>query len=120
MGVENNEIVIATTWDKAVVNDINRWILGLDEDCQSLFAEIPGLVNGKITIVLAPCGSKKGWPEDKAAQELRKSFIAKLKTYDYSDGSSPFDWVEVGYGEFGQKVLQGNCANRYDDREYAE
>lgn len=31
------------------------------------------------------------------------------------------EWiVEVGYGEFGQKVLRGNCRNCYNDDEYYE
>ena len=37
---------------------------------------------------------------------------------NYDDGSNPWSFVEVGYGEFGQKVLRGNCKNCYDDSEY--
>lgn len=76
------------------------------------------MVNNESTIFLAPGGSKKGWPEDRKQKILRDKFIEKIKSYNYEEGDSPFSWVEVGYGEYGQKVLQGNCENKYDDREY--
>ena len=120
MGVENNECVIATTWNDEVVAEIRTWIQGLPEDQQTLFAIIPSLVNSKQTIVLAPDGSKKGWKESARGATLRNEFIKQLKKFDYDDGSNPFDFVEVGYGEFGQKVLRGNCKNRYSDLEYAK
>lgn len=120
MGVENNECVIATTWDEKAIRYIKDWVETLDKPSQSLFAFILGTANNKVTIFLAPSGSKKGWDEDIAAAKLRERLIEKIQLFDYSDGSSPFDWVEVGYGEFGQKVLRGNCKNCYSDAEYAQ
>ena len=38
---------------------------------------------------------------------------------NYSDGSNPWDWIEVGYGEYGQAILRGNNKNCYSDSEYA-
>ena len=119
MGVKNNECVIATTWNQDVAKAIKKWCGDLLELQQSLFAFVPALMNDKETVFLAPCGSKKGLAVDEEATELRNIFINFLETFNYDDGSSPIDWVEVGYGEFGQKVLRGNCKNRYDDREYA-
>lgn len=118
MGVENNECVIATTQNDAAAESIKQWIADLNPRCQSLFAILPSFTNRKQTIVLAPDGSKKGWEEAQAGNDLRDKFINKLKEFDYEDGSNPFDFVEVGYGEFGQKVLRGNCSNRYSDAEY--
>ena len=120
MGVENNECVIATTWNDEAVETIQKWILSLSKEEQSLFAILPSLVNGKQTIVLAPDGSKKGWETAKQGEKLRNRFITRLEGLNYEDNSGPFYWVEVGYGEFGQKVLHGNCVNRYSDKEYAE
>lgn len=120
MGVENNECVIATTWDNKAMDKVKQWVAKINsESWQSLFVFVPGIVNDKETVILAPCGSKKGWEEDKEIEYLRNSFIEYLETFNYEDGSNPFDYVEVGYGSFGQKVLRGNCTNRYDDREYA-
>ena len=118
MGVENNECVIAITRDKNLIAKVKSWICDLDEDEGSLFSFTHSLINRKETIFLAPCGSKKGWHEDKKVEGLRDRFIQCIKTFDYEDGSSPFSWVEVGFGEFGQKVLRGNCKNVFDDDEY--
>jgi len=120
MGIENNECVIATTWNKEAIENIKQWITSLDLTLQPLFTILPSLINGKQTIILAPDGSKKGWKTAQIGNDLRDSFINKLKGFDYEDGSNPFAFVEVGYGEFGQKALRGNCTNRYGDVEYYE
>jgi len=120
MGVENNECVVATIGNEEMIENIRLWIGKLPEDQRQLFAIIPSLINGKQTVVLGPDGSKKGWEEAERGEVLRNEFIAQLIKYDYSDGSNPFDYIEVGYGEFGQKVLRGNCKNCYNDSEYAE
>ena len=120
MGVENNKVVIATTRDDKYVEKIKEWISGLNSGMDELFIFIPGLVNGKTTIVLGPDGSKKCWELSDIGESLRGTFIALLMSFDYEDGSNPFDWVEVGYGEFGQKILRGNCQNSHDDNDYTE
>lgn len=118
MGVENNECVIATTWDKNVIEKLKLWIKSVAEEYQSLFVFVRGTCNSKETLFLAPCGSKKGWEEDKILENIRNALIKILESFNYEDGSSPIDWVEIGYGEFGQKVLRGNCENKYNDNEY--
>lgn len=119
MGVENNECVVATTWSDDAMSKIKEWVKTLDEQEQSLFAFVPSIINTKETLLLAPTGSKKGWDIDKQGEALRDKLIELLNSFDYEDGSNPFDWVEVGYGEFGQKVLRGNCKNMYGDEPYA-
>ncbi len=119
MGVENNECVVATTWSDDAMQKVKEWVGGLSEDEQSLFAFVPALIDGKETVFMAPDGSKKGWDTAKQGEVLRNQLIELLETFSYEDGSSPFDWVEVGYGEFGQTVLRGNCWNRYGDEDYA-
>ena len=120
MGVENNEIVIATTWNIEVANDLWKKISTFDPEFQKLFVRVPTIINSKMTIIMAPDGSKKGWDTAERGNQIRNQFIQEIKKFDYDDGSSPFDWIEVGYGEFGQKVLRGNCKNCYNDKDYAE
>lgn len=119
MGVENNECVVATTWNHDAMEKVKKWALTLREQEQSLFAFLPSLANRKKTLFLAPDGSKKGWSYAEQGEALRNKLIELLSSFDYEDGSNPFDWVEVGYGEFGQKVLRGNCKNMYGDEPYA-
>ena len=120
MGVENNEAVLMTIWDDKVVDKIREWVSRLpDPQLSLLFAFIPSLRNGRTTIILAPCGSKK---YEKTADEikiLRDRLIIFIKTFEHEDGSSPVEWIEVGYGEYGQKVLRGNNKNMYNDKDYA-
>lgn len=119
MGVENNECIVATTWNDDIVWEIREWVdCDVPREFRPLFAFVESVVNGKTTIIMAPDGSKKVWDTANEGDKIRAAFIEKLESYNYSDGSSPFDWVEVGYGEYGQKVLRGNCKNCYTDEEY--
>lgn len=79
-----------------------------------MFAFVPGLVNAKETVILAPDGSKKNCDIADRIANLRDKFVKYIKTFDYEDGSNPFAYIEVGYGEFGQKVLRGNCRDEYE------
>ena len=118
MGVENNNAVIATTWNRDEVKRIKDFVDGLTE-MKSLFIFGSEECNGKTTVVMVPDGSKEGWEESDDGDKLRDAFVTELQKADYDDGINPWDFVEVGYGEFGQKVLRGNCTNKYSDAEYA-
>ncbi|MGH1470144.1 MAG: hypothetical protein ACRBCS_03065 [Cellvibrionaceae bacterium] len=119
MSVENNECVVATASNDEAVEKIKAWVMTLSEREQSLFAFVPALANSKTTIFLAPDGSKKGWEAANHGEALRSQLIEMLALFNYEDGSNPFSWVEVGYGEYGQKVLRGNNVNCCSDDEYA-
>ena len=112
MGVENNECVIATTWNEEDLDKVVEFVVDLDPEMKKLYTFTPSIVNVKTTVFFAPCGSKKGWSPDKLAQQTRDELIELID-------SLSFDWVEVGYGEFGQKVLRGNSVNWYGDEDYA-
>ena len=120
MGIENNECILAVTWNADAVGEIKNWVLTRSEIEQKLFCFIPAIMNGKTTIILAADGSKKGWETAKLGDAARAAFIEKLESFAYKDGSSQFDWVEVGFGEYGQKILRGNNKNCYSDTEYHE
>jgi hypothetical protein len=121
MGIENHNAILATTWDKEYVEIIRAWVEELKcerllpsfHDPRSLFVFGPELINGYTTVVMLPDGSKEGWAESDYVDELRDRFIERLEEED------KWDWIEVGYGEYGQKVLRGNCKNHYNDQEYA-
>ena len=119
MGVQNNECVIATTWDEKVIPLVRDWISTLADDEQSVFVIVDSVVNEKTTIFMGPDGSKKGWDTAIRFEKVRDAFIEFLTSFDYDDESNPFDFIEVGYGEYGQKVLRGNCTNCYGDEDYA-
>ncbi len=116
MDVENNECVIAVTWHKEAIKKIKEWANGQEYSC--LFSFVDSRVNGRTTILLAPSGSKKGWNIDVEVEKLRNDFIIQMGIIGQEIGYNPFKWVEVGFGEFGQKILRGNNKNQYSDKEY--
>ena len=118
MGVENNEVVIATTWNDKFIESAKEFINTVPDVFKKLFVIIPSIANGKNTVILGPDGSKKGWKTAEKGEELRELFIEFLESNLYEDSSNCWQWVEVGYGEFGQKVLRGNCHNLYDNNDY--
>jgi hypothetical protein len=63
-----------------------------------------------MTYVFAPDGSKEGWSDSDAVDELRERFIS-LFSETYEDGSSPFDIVHVRFGRdlAGAKVVFSNA-----------
>lgn len=118
MGIIHHNAVIATTYGENSFNLMKDWIekLQLEKtiaglDSQKLFIFGDGIANEYYTIVLIPDGSKEGWPDSALGDSLREMFINKLKETIYDDGSSHWSWIEVGFGECGQQLLQGN--NKY-------
>ena len=67
----------------------------LDEyDCPGLLVSecVHGQANMFASFMVAPDGSKVGWPQSNLGDEIRERIIEYLKEQD-------IDWAEVGYGE---------------------
>lgn len=71
-----------------------------------LVGPIPAVINGDVTYVFAPDGSKERWDLSNEADQWRAEFI-ELFGWRYDDGSSPFDVVAVRYG--GDQVYEGGA-----------
>ena len=119
MGVINHNAMVVTTWSDDRANELQSWIDQLSDREQELIVRVGSWVNGQHTFFVAPDGSKEGWEESNEGDRLRDKIVKRLAVDDYNDGSSPWSWVEVGFGEFGQKVLRWNCNNKYSGAEYA-
>jgi len=109
MGVMNHNVVIATTWSADRAKELQKWIDGLSNHERKLIVRTGSWANGYCTFIVAPDGSKEGWDTSDEGDALRERFIARLSTDNYEDDSSPWSWVEVGFGEYGQRVIRGNC-----------
>jgi len=119
MGVINHNAIIATTWDhKDSEAKMKEFIASLPYGEQLLFVWRDSPYNGFTTVIMVPDGSKEGWGASDEIDNLRDRFVAAIESMKYEDGSNPWRWVEVGYGEYGQKILRGNNVNCYDDSEY--
>jgi hypothetical protein len=58
-------------------------------------------VNAHRSFCVFPDGSKEGWEESDSGDRARAAFVRWLRSKRYEDGSSPFSWVAVSFGEFG-------------------
>lgn len=96
MGYIRHHAIVVTTYDvkqiDAAHNEAAR--LGLD-----ITGMLQTTVNEWHTFLVGPDGSKEGWPESDVGDGKRDQFIAWLDGQRFDDGSSPFDWVEVQYGD---------------------
>jgi len=55
--------------------------------------------NSRFSFAVFPDGSKEGWEQSNVGDAQRANLIKWLDRQRYEDGSSPFDWVEVQYGD---------------------
>lgn len=103
MGTVQHNAVIATTFDKESYDKVIDWVSTLNDDDKQLFVSAKSNVNGYITIILTPDGSKERRPHSDHGDALRNSFIERLNNHGW------WKWIEVGYGELGQGIIRGNC-----------
>ena len=62
-------------------------------------------VNHLLTFAVLPDGSKEWWDHSNAGDEARTELLRWLNAHRYDDGSSPFEWVEVQYGDDNRKTV---------------
>lgn len=67
--------------------------------CDSVSPIVSSVVNGYRSFLVATDGSKEGWDESAIGDAARAAFVSWLRSQAHSDGSNPFDWVEVQYGD---------------------
>ncbi len=117
MGTIQHDVVIATTWCQETQEKIEDYVFNnlLVDKVVRHSARM-----GKYkTYILGPDGSKEGWDDSDRGDIWRFNFILFLESFTYEDGSSPVRWVEVSYGELGQKLVQGNNQDRSIEDEQA-
>jgi hypothetical protein len=60
---------------------------------------IQAYVNDTRSFAILPDGSKEGWATSDVGNGARTKMVEWLRSQAYEDGSSPFSWVEVQYGD---------------------
>lgn len=98
MGTVVHHVVIVTTFFSVTDQSAKEAVdiaksLGL-----TVTEPVMSPINGYTTFMVVPSGSKQNWPDvDDHDQKVQK-FIDYLKSAEYDDGSSPYEWVELSYG----------------------
>jgi hypothetical protein len=93
MGHVVHHTIIATTFDKKLARQLHAY-------CKELGAAVAvtkSALNGYHTVFVGPDGSKSGWSATDEGDRQRSSIKHLIKSFDYEDGSNPFEWVEVSY-----------------------
>ena len=114
MSFENNDCLIINTWCDDSLAKLKVWIENEVEDrYKSLFSYTPSIVNSKVTVFFAPSGSKNGWECENRHRDTRERLIEYIRTFDLEDGSNPFDFIEISFGDTGCKILSGNTCDGF-------
>ena len=72
-------------------------------------------VNGYCSFLIPPDGSKEGWEESDEGNAKRWAFFNWLVAHCYEDGSSPFQWAEIQYGDEEHDNRIVACSGRMGD-----
>ena len=96
MGYDRHHAIIVTTWDEEKIKKARKIAL---QKFPAVSEILKSEINAWYSFFIPPDGSKEGWDESKNGDNRRYKFIEWLESQKYEDGSSPFDWVEIQYGD---------------------
>jgi hypothetical protein len=103
MGYMRHHAVLVTSWDNKPIEQAHALAVelarryGMHESVVSpLSAEV---VNGYRSFAVFPDGSKEGWEESQLGDAMRAGLVAHLDSQRHTDGSTPFRWCLVQYGD---------------------
>jgi hypothetical protein len=96
MGYMRHHAILVTSWDEESIRRAHQ-------AAEATGATVTGIVdspmNGYGTFLVAPDGSKEDWPDSDQGDRAREELVRWLQAQAYEDGSTPFDWAEVQYGD---------------------
>lgn len=97
MGYMRHHTIVVTSFSDEKIRPAHDRAVDVFGSTASSIVE--GVVNGHCSFFIAPDGSKEGWPESDTGDRLRAEFIKWLDGQRFGDGSSPFDWAEIQFGD---------------------
>lgn len=125
MGYMRHHAIIVTSFDEKRLKRAHRKLKAIikshndDSALQVSMAVTPiskGTVNGYASFMLAPDGSKEGWPQSDRGNVVRNEFVTWLNEQAFDDGSNCLTYVEVQFGDDDgrNKVLRSD-RDTYDE-----
>lgn len=90
MGYYEHHAIIVTYFDPDLMKQLHQKAIDLGLNVSGL---VDSHFNGYSTFLVAPDGSKEGWPESKGGDERREQFKKILR------GTDMWGWVEVAWNE---------------------
>ena len=98
MGYIRHHAILVTSWSSDEIKRAHAQAVKCFGDKLVSWTETTQ-INGYGTFTVIPDGSKEGWPESDQGDERRDQFIDWLNQQRHTDGSGPFAWAEVQYGD---------------------
>ncbi len=92
----HHAIVVTTDYDQNRLEQLRDFALGLDCVVSPI---VDSITNGYCSFCVFPDGSKEGWSRSGDGDDARSALISRIESHKYSDGSSPFSWAEIQYGD---------------------
>lgn len=96
MGYICHHAIIVTTWDRIYIQSAHVAALAAGLDVSPI---LPSRVNSWHTFLIPPDGSNEGWEESDRGDNDRAKFIEWLNQQRFEDGSTPYQWAEIQYGD---------------------
>jgi hypothetical protein len=97
MGYIRHNAIIATFYERGPAEEFIFFAVSIGA---TVSEAIESPLNGYVSVFIAPDGSKEGWSDSAVGDVQRAAIIEYLDRRRYDDGSAPFDWVEVQYGDY--------------------
>lgn len=98
MGTICHHAIVVTTWSKGYAQKAHEEAVKCC-GAKLVTALTSEATNGYRSFMIAPDGSKEGWEESNHGEAQRSAFIAWLEGQRWRDGSTPYSWVLIEYGE---------------------
>jgi hypothetical protein len=99
MGYMRHHTIIVTAFDEQRAQRALAEARDVFDGITEVSLLVESGVNVFFSFVVPPDGSSEGWSESDAGDLARDAFIGWLNGQAYEDGSSPYSWVEVQYGD---------------------
>lgn len=96
MGYIRHHAIIVTTYDEHIKKAFAKAKAIFGSRCSGI---IPSPMNDYESIFIAPDGSKEGWADSDQGDVDRDEFVEWIEQQKYGDGSSPYKYVELFYGD---------------------
>lgn len=114
MGYIQHHAIVVTTYDEVRADQARA--AAAANRCPVTAAHKSG-VNSYYTFLVLPDGSKEGWFESDFDDRNRGAFVSWLRSQAFDDGSNPYAWVEVQYGDDdGVTMVVGSSDDDYKAR----
>lgn len=113
MGYMRHHAIVVTTYDRARATLARKEAAAIFGD-DSVTGVVVSTVNGMCSFLVPPDGSKEGWDESDAGDERRAKFVVWLDSTRFEDGSSPYAWAEIQYGDDNGETL----VTRHSDEDH--